>query len=55
MKGYWEVPHITLLVFVEKGELVPFANYELQDNSLHLNKLTLKVYKKAMRKFTNLE
>ena len=43
------------MVFVKKRELVPFANYKLQDNCLHLNKLTLKAYKKEMPKLSNFE
>ena len=37
----------------EKESWYLSANYELQDNSLYLNKLTLKDYKKAMPKLSN--
>ena len=37
----------------EKESWYLSANYELQDNRLYLNKLTLKDYKKAMPKLSN--
>ena len=37
----------------EKESWYLSADYELQDNSLYLNKLTLKDYKKAMPKLSN--
>ena len=52
MQNRGKVPNVMDGV-CEKESWYLSANYELQDNRLYLNKLTLKDYKKAMPKLSN--